>query len=522
MATAAPERLHEAPPQLQELLATRHPVHMLLVPFSAKSMLEGDGGGLTTAILDGIERYKNHNGSGVWVASPDQDGENHDDLGVTLIPAHIVGTDDPRKYDVWFDMDWAMFHPHSHTLNMYSKKVIEFMFGSDNGRYVTQPEDGSLHVAEYVNNFSPGSKYPDVINAFARGFNRVMHAIPEGSTLNVQDWLAFEVLRDHADALHDRGITMSYHHHVPIPEGLDRYPRGRAFLEAISKADILFVHTDEYRRNLEAQMERAKLRIPPVELYDLGVSKGWLNRGLAEVDANNYMNTTEFSGLPHDSRQHELIAEMFRVKSEIPHVFLQFDRADPIKGNLNFMEAIDLFLSQSGESLEVMRQKYRFFMIMPQLEWDLVEGRSRDRYVTLLREKAAKLEQKYPGVFFYSGEVPRTLIPALLKDVTVVAPGGEDGLHLASAEALYINALARCDRTAIISRNIGIALHALQRSSNGGLVHFINPGDIEELTGAIRHVVTMNGSGEFAPRTQQFVEEVIIPREDTVIYEFVD
>jgi len=193
------------------------------------------------------------------------------------------------------------------------------------------------------------------------------------------------------------------------------------------------------------------------------------------------------------------------------------DRADQGKGQTIVLDAMDKYLQLLSQEE---RLKYRFYFVMPQLDWPLIENHPQRQYIDYLRKKLAQQKAKYPQVLYYTHGVSPEFTALLARNAHAVTGGVQDGLCLSPQEILKVNALTGKNRSAIIGMGTGFAMQTTRaNASHAALINFVRQGRTEDIIQAIQAVVTTEQSHpeELGQNTAMFVGDVIDKRRDGVV-----
>lgn len=482
--------------------------------FPLRPSMEGKlDGGLPAAIVGLMETNK-AKGRNVKLTAitADFEGANIDDYNLSIVSG---GKDilNPDVFKVWFGEQWVMLHPDAHTIKGgYPSEVLQAMFPEE-----YRNEVGSLERAiEYVDERSFTVGNPSILSGFSQRFDHIFNSIPAGSKISWQDYMWIDAMNRYGTNLRHKDIFQTFHLHTTLPEELYRFRKGQEFLRAMSLMNEVYLHTDQYRRTLEFQLNELGLSIPTIRRFNLGPDEISIKRRLAEVTPSNYMETPEYKNMSRE--QQEMIDEIIRMQeTEGLHRFISIDRADQCKGQTVVLEAIDAYLKTLSED---QIQQHRFVFVLPQLDWPDVEGHPQRHYIQYLKVKLQDMKEKYPSVIHYTQGIPPRLIPLVSRKAHAVTGGIQDGLCLSPQEILTVNSLLKYNTSGIIGLGTGFAIQTLENNRNHELlVRFVHQGEVEDIVLAIQSIVQLEKTQPelLGRQTQQLVDKAIRTREDGVL-----
>lgn len=489
--------------------------HYLAYAFPMVPTLEEKfgGGGLAATIAREVSLKDGKDSPAtIKVLSPDEKAVNLADYGLEILDAAEESVPNGDRFGVWFGDQWVIFHTQVHIAEGgYPNEILEKLFRG--GEY-SAPEGALSRAVEHVEKFGFLARNPKALAIFADRFDRPIEAISPHSIINWQDYMFYPSMLRHGAELREKGCWQSYHHHVPISEQLPQFSQGREFLKALSLMDRVYVHTDTYARRLEQQLEEMKLPTPEIKRFDLGVDAVRIEQRLERITKDTYKESAEYKGLPR--QQQTMIDEIVGTQDTDLHRFVLADRADQGKGQTVVLEGMDRFLSTLSSQEQA---EFRFYFILPQLDWELIDYQPQHQYIKLLRNKLKVMREKYPGVFYYMPGLPPGLIPLVQRDAHTITGGMQDGLCLSPLEALKVNALTGHNRSGIIGMGTGFAIQTSQNERHRHLISFVRQGNIEEMALAIKSAAAAesNDSASVGRQTRQLVSEVIDRRTDGVI-----
>jgi len=470
-----------------------------------------DGGGLAAAIAREFQGNEN-SAKAINILSPDDESVKLPDhnLNVFAVDKELVSNED--RFGVWFVDQWVVFHPQAYISGGgYENDVLRILF--QGGEY-NAPVGTLARAVEHVKKFGFSARNKKAQDIFADRFDRQIAAIPSYSIINWQDYMFISSMRRHATELREKGCWQSYHHHVTIPEELPEFSQGIEFLKAVSLMDRVYVHTDIYAERLENHLQGLNLNIPEIKRFDLGIDTISIERRLREITGDNYKEAAEYKGLRREHQ--EVIDEIVKTQDTKTHRYLVIDRADEGKGPTVVLDAMNQFLS----TLSLVEQaNFKFYFVVPQLDWGEVIFSPKHNYTSFLRKKLVEMKQKYPNVLYYMPGIPPALIPLVQRDAHVITGGIQDGLCLSPLEGLKVNALTNHNRNGIIGMGTGFAMQTMLIEQHCNLVSFVRQGNVEEMALAIKTLAKAesNDSNGVGLKTRQLVNEVIDKRTDSVI-----
>lgn len=490
--------------------------HYLAYAFPFKPTIDGQlDGGLPASVLREVQGRQINNGASINVISPDNESMRVDELSINIIAAELEKTPNADRFGAWFGDMWIVLHPDAHSKSMYPEEVLQSMFPSN--KYKTQL--GTLERAiEHVDSLGFYAMNPRVTEDFAARFEKVILNIPKGAVVNWQDYMFMDAMRMFGDELRKKNCFQTFHLHTTLPEQLHQFSKGRELIEAMSKMDQVFVHTDTYAERLVRQFGLLGYqRTPKITRFDLGIDTLNIQKRLENISPSEVFNTLEFKNM--DSKQQEVLTEIISTEQRDDlHRFIIADRADQGKGQSIILDAMDTYLSTlSGDE----KLKNRFYFILPQLDWPIVDNNPQRQYIEFLRKKLSSLKEKYPQILHYTHGIPPKFIPVMVRNAHTITGGVQDGLCLTPQEVLKVNALLGKNRNGIIGAGTGFAMQTIRSHPNRAeLVNFVRPGNIEDIVYALKRIVKLQNTTPelLGQQTSQFVKEVIDTRRDGLIY----
>lgn len=303
-------------------------------------------------------------------------------------------------------------------------------------------------------------------------------------------------------------------------------------MAASSKVDKVFVHTAEFRENLERQLADAQLPKVPIDIFRLGIDREWADRGRELVTAINYRSAIpDFSQLPAEQRA--VIDEIFATHPAtgtrpIPHRFIIAERLGAEKGTHYVLEGISKFLESRQSLGENIGERYRFFFLHE--GWQVNEFRPHnvtDQYFKFVRQQHADLAREFnltssPGenntiwaTYSLKGSA-RIALPSLVDGCDVIIGGAQEGFGLMAAEGAYIN--LRNDTALIVGSGAGFSMEAKRLGFASG-AWFVEPGNSDSIASSISEVVKMRDDlpGSLQRKKSSLVSDFILSRNDSIM-----
>ncbi|MBW4635721.1 MAG: hypothetical protein KME30_28740 [Iphinoe sp. HA4291-MV1] len=482
--------------------------HYAPYPFA---LMEKSPGGLSSAFLHEVRNSK----SVVFLTTDEVDGLWG---GAQIITADVSNTNiwesDLPLY--WFGLGcWQWLHPNAHTDTAGDPEAVRMMIEMDS-KYAP----GSLErLLQYCEAYAPSSALSERFN---ERFGRPLDQVVPGSIMNWQDYFFIPSMLKHADRLRSLRIFQTFHLHTTVSDSLGRSAFGRDLLKAMSVVDVVYLHTDEYIRRAEQQLVSLGYNVPVLKRFDLGINHEGLEEELLLANRNNYA-TRVLSCARYSQEQRDLINEIYRTQGTVPHRFIDIDRIDPAKGTATVVRAIEKFLEERsavGESLEEMKEKYRFFFIQDYLRKPAhPQNLQTGIYGRFLRGLFEQVMARYSGIVFISDALEgegRLLIPSLLLGAHGITGGAQDGLNLAIMENLYVNRGE--DTTIICGDGNGFAIHT-KTLNLAPYAFFPRAGDVEAFTQAIHEAVILqsHGDGTLLRKKAPLVDHVLGRRDSIIV-----
>ena len=418
---------------------------------------------------------------------------------ISALPADLDFTE---LFDGWYNDWWAYLHPDAFTSKGLPYETLDAIF---KGEY--SAKIGSLdRIVEHFEKYSIYLRNQVEETRVNQRFAQILSQVPDGSTIYWHDQFFVQAISEVSDGLRNRGCVQIYYLHMTLPEELSYFQKGRELLHAISKMDVVYVHTDVYKALLKKQLSALSLSIPIIKRFDLGLDTKQIDQHLALINTQNYTERVEYSNL--DESKKAFVDEVMRSQDAITHRFMDIGRLDLIKGSELLVDAFDEYFSSLDLSLEELKQDYRVFFIWPFKDFfaDLSPYNIPLQYRIRVSEKVDQLVEKYPGVVFVSSELPRALIPAMLRNATGITAGTQEGLNLAIEEAIYVNGSENREVGIIIGMGAGLAIQ--YQPVYPGLAFYSKVGDVDSLMSAIEKVVELKSNNPLMLRenTKKFSE----------------
>lgn len=497
----------------------------------AKAAIEGkEAGGLQSVLLEEFNRRRAKIVEGVGLdklvfITDDTKSEMIDEAGLEIRAVRQVeaGTDGSfgSCVPVWFSYEWAaVLHPDAFSSVTQCDQALAETFTK--GGYTTQLGSFDRIVDHYALHGLSIDEMRRRGRLFNDRFSPLISTLPNGSTVNWSFHFFSEAMLRHGPNIRENGGYQTFHHHFPLPAQAALTERGRLMVNAIAKVDDAFFHTDEDKRNYEEIVEKLNsqgkgLRMPNLHVYRLGIDRRTLRDGLDQIGPDNY-RTELAEPYTSDPDKARLLDEVMRTRDTVPHRFISVDRLDPIKGVGIILDAIEKFLdekAEAGMSLGQMQSEYRFFFVHespspdPLADVNLLLQYGSNHVVP----KRKKLEDKYPGVIFSCGSLPRKAMGPVMKGCHYMCASTQEGLNLATQEGAWVN--DGLPYTSITATGAGFAKQTIADGFQE-LGFFPKAGSVDEFADAIRTLTSMDPDAIRA-MNGELVDKVINRRRDSVI-----
>lgn len=382
---------------------------------------------------------------------------------------------------------WMVLHPDSVTAPRQDPESLRQMF-----RLQCEGVVGTLDFAcRYLDTHGAAAKVPGAKAMLDGIFGPAIAQVPDRSIVHWSMQTMLPVMHVRADALRARQVYQTYHHHFPVPDSLILHAEGRRALEAMSKMDAVYFHTDLDRRNFLTQCEALRLPIPrTVALFALGIDEVNLHNA-TRITADNYQTSiADFSRLSQDRQ--ELFHMAARCKAR--HQFVIGDRIDPHKGLVTLLHGVRAFLEGQGMPIERLREEYHFLCFHEMRGRDSYDvDRIRHQYIRYADEVYAQLERDFPGVFTVSKEIDASAVPFVMRDRTFLNASSQDGLNLMTMEAVAVNALhasTEGGNTVMVGKGAGFAHQAIAQGFADD-AFWVEPGDPQGIAATIGNIVEL-------------------------------
>lgn len=433
-------------------------------------------------------------------------------------------------YEEWFYRRWAYLHPDAHTNAAVPQDVLDRMYvGAD---YTTS--SGSLErMIEHCNLYPLHLERVEAFTARFRGYMENLLRLPSEPDsnrriINWQDPIFYaELQNEYAQRLRKAGYYQTCHVHTVLPIELNQSSWGTSMIKGLAQMDSVYVHTEGYRRNLEAQLPDTERR-PDIRRFDLGIDTPLIRKIFAQITDDNCLQQIQYADMTQE--QKNLVDEVLRTKKgaeRVPHRFICLDRADPGKGLVTLIDAVDLFLQrrlEGGETMQDLRKNYRFFGLHGLLSIQRKEPDTydlKDRYIAVVRERFDALKQKFPGIVFTCEGMNKVAAVYMMDDCHALTGTAQDGLNLVWPETIWANAHNDRNRSGIMVRGAGFAQEAIRRgvATSDGPPYFPEVNHLEQFVDAMNAIVRIqqNQPELLGRSSRQFVEEYIDQRTDSVI-----
>jgi len=365
---------------------------------------------------------------------------------------------------------------------------------------MTPTHDPVQDFGQYLDRIMSNSSIRLVEHQFFSGWHSAFDQIPAGTTLLLEGYTAIGLVRSSRLAImqmRERGVRVILRLREEVSAHWTTFKVGREILRAISTVTRVAVHTDYFREQLLKQLEALHLPIPEVVTYYSGIDHHSVAYWAETITATNF--TEVIPGFDQlEAEQQALIADALQTRHSIPDRFLVADGCDGIKGLWQTLEAIELFLAQEAErgmSLDMMQQRYRFYLIQyVQRHSDQSQSsitNINQLYADYCNNQRLKLSRLYPGVILTCTALRGRSAAALygIMPFTHQLSGSTgDGLHLLAQESAYANDCLGAPTGTILGANAGFARQT-QREGGGDLAWFPASGSSEALCHAMQAVV---------------------------------
>jgi hypothetical protein len=432
------------------------------------------------------------------------------------------------RWDLWFGVGLCQLtFPEAYIAPSASIDAVRAMLAADSDRD-SQHDIGTMErLLEYADIHA--QNFWEQGRNFTQRFERQLGQIPAGSVLNWQSFFMEPAINDYAEDLRKNGVAQTFHLHESLPDSLHRSLWGRSFLNAMTRVDAVYLHTDEFIRRLEVQLELGRKegwilseRVPEIRRFDLGVDLELIREGANHVTRDNFRDAIPNWG-DLDRGQQQFIEEVFGTQEKVPHRFMCVDRIDPVKGIDVVLGGIDTFLEKqlaAGMSALQLRDSFRFFFL--QKPGNAAEGgpyNTAARYNEYAEGVFQRVQQKYPGIIHRGdplGGAQRLAVFSLMRGCHGITGGTTEGLNLSIMENAKVN---EGEDTSIICGNgAGFAMQVEARGRRA-LAHFPQAGDAAGFRDAIDRIVytQANHPGLLGRDKQALVRHEIDTRSDSVI-----
>lgn len=435
------------------------------------------------------------------------------------------------RWPLWFGVGLCQLtFPEAYIAPSASIEAVRAMLAGDKDRE-SQHEIGTLErLLEYVDLHA--KDYWEQGRTFTQRFERELRQIPSGSVLNWQSFFMEPAINDYADQLRSNGVAQTFHLHESLPASLHRSAWGKSFLNAMTRVDAVYLHTDEFSRRLEEQLELGRregwivsTRTPEIRRFDLGIDMELIRHGLSQVTRDNFRDSIP-NWTDLNRGQQAFIREVFQTQGTVPHRFMCVDRIDPVKGVDVVLDGIDRFLQQrlaSGMTEVELRDSFRFYFL--QKSGNAAQG---DPYNTAARYNEyaegvfQRVQQKYPGIIHRAdplGGSHRLAVFPLMRGCHGITGGTTEGLSLSIMENAKVN--EDQDTTIVCGRGAGFAMQ-VQEHGRDNLAHFPEAGDAAGFHRALDRIVyaQVHQRGSLGTNKQKLVQHEIDTRRDSVIVSY--
>jgi len=499
-------------PPVSEEVKKSEMARFLLYAFPTIPTIDGKlSGGLPAVIASEIRRRASElQKTSLNIISTDKQDKSYPDSNAEIIAAEQELSPNFQKYKVWFDEEWAIYHPEGYLYPNLPAQILPEIYRGTYQNPLTSREISSEHLEKFgvIKNGQSTA-----LQEFTGLFKHQINKVPINSILSWQDFFFIDAISSFSSDLSSRGVTQTYHLHTNLPSNLHESERGIRILKAMNSVDKVYLHTDEYRRRYLRSLELAGIeQNSEVERFDLGIDIELMENSLNQIDLNNFTEHQDASDLSDSTK--EVMIDIFKTQGKIPHRFISIDRIDPIKGSYNVIKAIENFLDGIDLSISEKEKLFRFYLVCyPDQRLDIEDLNVSQQYAKVTSELMQKLANKYPNIVKFSKSIPRAFIPNLLVDANLITGGVQDGLNLACQESFYVNSATNSDAIAIAGLGTGFAIQTAEDFPELKGI-FPNGGDINELTKAIQSAVETKKRqpGKLRELSAKITNEIIIKR----------
>ena len=431
------------------------------------------------------------------------------------------------RWDLWFGVGLCQLtFPEAYTTPSAQLDAVEAMLAADKDRPSEHPIGSLERLLEYVQEHAPDWS---AARHFTQRFENQILDMPAGSIMNWQSFFMEPAINDYAAALRKNGVIQTFHLHESLPDSLHLSTWGRSFLDAMGKVDVIYLHTDEFIRRLEKQLEVGRAagwiqsdRLPEIKRFDLGIDERMIRDGLATISAGNYLSAIpNWHELNHG--QKDFIREVFQSQDTVPHRFMCVDRIDPVKGVDVVLKGVDAFLQErlaGGATYHELRDNYRFFFLQKAGNaTDSNPYNTAARYNTFTEEAFQQLQQKYPGIIFRGdplGGAHRMAVFPLMRGCHGITGGTTEGLSLSIMENAKVN--EGQDTSIICGTGAGFSMQ-VREHHNQHLAQFPQAGNPADFQQAIRSIVEVqhHSKGTLGSNKKALIQQEIDSRQSSVI-----
>lgn len=253
--------------------------------------------------------------------------------GFTQTPVTFPAELEDKCWDKWAGAGNLQYVSPETFSEFALPRTLEAVFAND----LQRPSEHKLgtfeRMDEFVSLVMPGRDAEDrLFSHYADALSRV----PAGNIVNWQYYMFERAVSIFGPGLKERGVIQTFHAHDPVPDNLVKSEWGREFLQGLSLMDVVYLHTDRYAANLERQLTEMNLPHPIIRRFDLGIDRGFIDRGLSQVTTGNAFSFFDQT-TPLSERQREFIREVFSSAAtgadgmaQVKHRFISLDRIVPI------------------------------------------------------------------------------------------------------------------------------------------------------------------------------------------------
>jgi hypothetical protein len=470
------------------------------------AVMNGTPNGLATAIFRDLESAP----KGTEILSTDAKAHTLENAHIT--PAQPVEVDLSKFFVRLFDVGlWPYLHQNAYTSVTCPPDVLHQMFSA-------AASPGSIEaLIDFGNKYSPPHEVELAVHA---RFKQGLEAIQPGSQVHFHGFGLVSAAALYAPMLAKKDCGVSLHIHEFVapfhPDSMiaqDFYKDLAAPRHAGINDYRIFVHTDEYRKNLAAH---GLLEGIEVQTFRLGADTSRIMRNFATYGGMSALSLIEsFHGLAAD--QQNVLTKIEEARQqENTNRFVVIDRCDPIKGTITGIRAIREFLEQAERSGSI--EKNHFVLLLSHLD----EPRKSDHdlmgiYREVVRREVKQLLDKFSDSVSVCSSLKPELLPWVIQGANLVSFSTADGLLLAPMEAAYTNVIAN-QATAVLMGD-GAGLSKQLNSKEFPSVVRATSGDVRSFVEGMQQIVRMRREEPETLKASNidFVNLEILSRKDSMV-----